>query len=146
MTKRRSSLRKLRESIRHYVSEQLDSYSGNSARKVVSFTTYYDYYEGEPDHEQAIREEFSIDQDDIELTMESEGVSEVEAVGLIAGDHIINNSENLEPSSSDWHRGVWYRSIASPSSSGEGEETTFHLHNFSKEEERAIYDYIIGRY
>lgn len=53
----------------------------------------------------------------------------------------------VEPSSSQWHQGVWYTEIDPDRDYQTGAETrkSFHLYGFSKDEERAIFSRLTSR-
>lgn len=58
----------------------------------------------------------------------------------------ITNSGGIEPSSSCFHKGMWYSTGFSISDyqTGEEEENAFHLYGFTEEEELELYNRVIG--
>lgn len=59
----------------------------------------------------------------------------------------IRNGGGAQPSSSEFHRGIWYSTVDPDRDYRTGDETyyTFHLMGFSPKEEKEVYEGLIGR-
>lgn len=85
------------------------------------------------------------DEEGMDMTPDQYDVEE----GLTAVDKAVSNlraAGAVEPSSSQFHKGVWYSDGGSDDyRTGERTERNYHLRNFTEEQERAIFDQITKR-
>lgn len=88
-----------------------------------------------------ITEESAEDGDVAERGWKDEEGKEIENVSDAITFIISNNA--LEPSSSQFHKGVWYTAYGDMDFTGEVENYSYHLEGFTENEEKEIYNVII---
>jgi hypothetical protein len=113
---------------------------GIKVRKIVSRYEIYEEndqsFAGDPVIEDDEELDFSPDEYDLE-----EGLS----AAKLAAKYIVQNSGSIEPSSSQFHQGVWYSSTESDMHTGDQIETSFHVKNATPEQEQELYGLITQR-
>jgi hypothetical protein len=113
---------------------------GIEIRKIVS---RYEIYE---ENDQSFGGDPVVeDEDQLNFTPDEYDLEEGLSAAKLAAKYIVQNSGSLEPSSSQFHQGVWYSSTESDMRTGDQIETSFHIVSATPEQEQELYGLITQR-
>ena len=83
-----------------------------------------------------------VNEEEVQIIPDEYDIEEGKTVGILAAKYILDNDcGNLEPSSSQFHPGIWY-SCRYVDMKGKHNESSFHVKNATPEEEQEIFNII----